>query len=42
MAATAAGGGLVHVVPILHAENLASNVKSINYRFLSFSSSNYI
>ncbi|EES01277.1 hypothetical protein BDA96_03G281500 [Sorghum bicolor] len=31
MAAAAAGGGLSGDVPIFHAENLVSNVKSINY-----------
>ncbi|TVU35505.1 hypothetical protein EJB05_17398 [Eragrostis curvula] len=32
MAATAASGGFINDAPILHAENLISNVKSINYR----------
>ncbi|TVT98894.1 hypothetical protein EJB05_55783 [Eragrostis curvula] len=31
MAATAASGGFINDAPILHAENLISNVKSINY-----------
>ena len=38
MAAAAAGGVFSGDVPIFHAENLVSNVKSINYRFLSPSS----
>jgi hypothetical protein len=37
-AAAAVGGGFSGDVPIFHAENLVSNVKSINYRFLSPSS----
>jgi hypothetical protein len=31
-----AGGGISDEVPTFHAENLTSNVKSINYRFLPF------
>ncbi|BAS73728.1 Os01g0683600 [Oryza sativa Japonica Group] len=38
MAAPATGGGISADVPILHSENLTSNVKSIYYRFRSFSS----
>uniref|UniRef100_A0A0D9YD98 Uncharacterized protein n=1 Tax=Oryza glumipatula TaxID=40148 RepID=A0A0D9YD98_9ORYZ len=35
MAAPATGGGISADVPILHSENLTSNVKSIYYRFRS-------
>ena len=37
-AAAAAGGGFAGDVPIIHAENLVSNIRSINYRFVSSSS----
>jgi hypothetical protein len=39
MAAAAAGSGFADDAPIIHAENLVNNIKSINYRFLSSSSS---
>ena len=37
-AAATAGGGFAGDVPIIHAENLVCNIKSINYRFVSSSS----